>query len=70
MAQKIDAGMPPDLDLDQNFQLSFAAVDPSTGAAVSGVTVSAATLVVGQLSQGSAADLQSGPFMLVPGPGA
>lgn len=69
MAQKLNAGMPDSLDLTESWQILFAAVDPTSGADVSGVKVSNAMLVV-ELVQGDATDLPVGPFMLVPGPGA
>ena len=40
MAQKLTAGFPPDLDLPANFIVQLSAVNPSTGALVSGVNVS------------------------------
>ena len=41
MSAPLVAGLPPDLDLDGGYTLRFDAVDPATGATVSGVTVSA-----------------------------
>lgn len=70
MAQKIAAQMPPDLDLEFTYSIVFAAVDPSSGATVAGVVISDAMLTVDQVSAGAADELASGPFMLVPGPGA
>lgn len=75
MAQKLDGGIPDGMDLDQNWKLVFAAVDPTTGAAVAGVTISSVGILVKQLAPGSPSDLnngpfKTGPFMLVPGPGA
>lgn len=68
MAQKVRDSMPPDLDLTGGWQLVWAAVDPTTGAAVSGVKVSGAAITV-TLAEGTTVDaLTSGPFMLVPGP--
>lgn len=40
MAAPLNAPMPPDLVVGGSWRLVFAAVNPSTGAAVSGVTVS------------------------------
>jgi hypothetical protein len=40
MAQKITAALPPDFDLPANFIVQLTAVDPNTGATVSGVKVS------------------------------
>lgn len=68
MAQAFDAALPPGIDLDLNCQIVFEAVDPTTGSPVSGVTIADALLRV----ETDIADSQlaSGPFMLVPGPGA
>ncbi len=68
MAAPLKAGIPPDLDLTSAYVIEFAAIDPTTGAANTSVVVSAATLLVDQVSPGTASDLQVGPFMLVPGP--
>lgn len=70
MAQKLNASMPEGLDLEFTYQIVIAAIDPSTGGLVSGVEISSAYLTVDQVSDGAPVDLQSGPFMLVPGPGA
>jgi hypothetical protein len=40
MAQKLTAALPPDFDLPANFIVQVTAVDPTTGAAVTGVKVS------------------------------
>ena len=40
MAQKLTAALPPDFDLPANFIVQLTAVDPTTGAVVSGVNVS------------------------------
>jgi hypothetical protein len=64
-----EAGMPPDTELDNGCTVTFDAIDPTTGAAVAGVQFTDGVLYV-DVTEGSAADLQSGPFMLVPGPGA
>lgn len=64
------APLPPALDLDDGYIVRFAALDPTTGATVANVTVSAATLQVVNLSGSDVAALQSGPFILVPGPSA
>jgi hypothetical protein len=66
MAQKLVASMPDQLDLDANWQVVFTAVDATTGAEVSGVTFSNACLEVAQVTPGTAADLVSLPFILIP----
>ena len=56
-------------ELEPGMQIVFEAIDPTTGAAVAGVTVSA----IGILASGEGShigDGDFGPFMLVPGPGA
>ena len=69
MSAPLVAGLPPDLDLDGGYTFRFDAVDPATGATVSGVTVSAVAIGATDLAGGATA-LTAGPFMLVPGPGA
>lgn len=68
MAQKLTASMPEGLDLDASYTIEFAALDPTTGDPVSGVTVSDAYLTVTPVDVDDIGLLQSGPFMLVPGP--
>jgi hypothetical protein len=63
MAQKLTASMPESLDLAQGFQILFTAVDASTGAAVTAVNVSNASLVVAQLSAGAPGALGAGSFV-------
>jgi hypothetical protein len=46
------------------------AVSPTTGNTVSGVKVSAFSLVVANIGGGSPSDLAIGPWAYVPGPGA
>jgi hypothetical protein len=60
--------MPPDCTLDNGCTISFAAISPTTGAAITGVTVSNANIYVQSVS--GTVDISSGPFMLVPGPDA
>lgn len=59
----------PVLPLTSDCVVKFEAINPTTGAAVSGVTVSQAVIyavdIEGESSGGS---VDSGPFMLVPGP--
>lgn len=66
MAQKLTAAIPADMDLDQTYMVAFTAVDPATGATASGVNVSQASLLVGNLTSSPASALQSGPFQLIP----
>ena len=62
--------MAPELDLPDGYRVVFAAVDPATGAAVSGVTVTDVSIFGTILGTGSGTETVLGPFMLVPGPGA
>lgn len=68
MAQKISASMPQNMHLDVTFVIEWAALDPTTGAPVSGVTVSNAAMLVSDLVNTNPQALATGPFMLVPGP--
>lgn len=45
MAQKLTANLPLDLDLSGNWKIQLAAVDPTSGAAVTGVKVSGVSLL-------------------------
>ena len=59
----------PQAELEPGMIVVFEAVNPTTGAAVTGVTVSAiGMLVTGEGAR--AGEGTFGPFMLVPGPGA
>jgi hypothetical protein len=63
--QPLIVALPPNLDLWGGCVVRVAALDPSTGNVVPGVTVSTVTLEVDNLA---GTDLESGPFMLVTGP--
>ena len=67
MAEQYKTSMPPALDLAGGWTVEFDAVDPTTGATVSGVTVSDVAIQVELVS--GPEELQ-GTFKLVPGPGA
>ena len=69
MAQKLTAAIPDNMVLDQDYIIRFTAVDAATGAVVSAVKVSNASILASNLSASSSSELDSGPFMLVPGPG-
>lgn len=60
MAQKLNAGMPADLDLPPNWVVQLTAVDPVTGALVSGVTVSGVAIIATQVTPATSED--SGSF--------
>lgn len=62
--------MPPDLDLGPNWTIRLTAVDPTTGASVSGVTVGTATITAQQVGDTNVQLLAVQGWSLVPGPGA
>ena len=66
----LDVPMPSDLDLADGWTLRVTALDPVTGAPVSGVKVSNLALEVALGEGTSPEELAVGPYMLVPGPGA
>lgn len=70
MAQKVDVSLPPDVRMGGSWRVEWAAVDPVTGADVSGVKITAANVVGDDVSGGGTSGETIGPFMLVPGPGA
>lgn len=67
MPQPLVVALPPDTVLGDGCIIRVAALNPTTGNIVTAVNVSNVSLEVDQLSGGS---LNSGPFVLVPGPGA
>ena len=66
MAEKLVGPLAPELQIGDGYVLRFAAVDPTDGSAVSGVTVSAVNVAAEDLSDGAGVEI--GPYMLVPGP--
>lgn len=66
----LDVPLPEDLDLGQGWTLRVTALDPVTGAVVSGVTVNDLAMEVVDVLGVGAPGLESGDFKLVPGPGA
>ena len=69
MAQALDIPMPPNLDIGPSYTLRVTALDPTTGALVSGVTVNTVVLSV-SLLEGTGDGLETGSWFLVPGAGA
>lgn len=65
----INAGLPEDLDIGSGYTLRVTALDPTTGNPVTGVTVSNLVFTAEQIA-GTPGELETGPFMLVPGPNA
>lgn len=71
MAIPLDIRMPPDLDLQDGYTLRVTALDPTTGALVSGVSIQTVVLTASQGSTnvGSGGG-GPGEWLIVPGPGA
>ena len=65
MPQSLEAGLPP-LKLTDGYRIVFEARDPTSGAAVAGVTVSD-TILFAEI-EGNISLEPLGPFLLVPGP--
>lgn len=66
----LEGSLPPDLDIGDGYTLRVAAHSPVTGQPVAGVTIGTVVFTVDYVGPSSPEDLTSGPFMLVPGPGA
>ena len=64
------AGLPPDCTLYAGCRVRVVAINPTTGAAVTGVRVANVSLFVRNVGAGASADLAYGQWRLVPGPGA
>jgi len=56
-AKPITASMPQDLDLEYNYTIRLVALDPVTGAEVSGVKFTAASIFAENRGTGPVADL-------------
>lgn len=70
MATPLNAPMPPDLDLGPGFTLRVTALAVSDGSVVSAVNVSNFSVLAQDIAGDGGASLVTGPFFLVPGPGA
>jgi len=70
MAQPLTVAFPPGLILTDGWTVTIAAIDPTTGGDVAGVTIHEALIQIEVLEGPGGASLSSGPFMFVPGPGA
>ena len=68
MSQPLIVTLPPDRDLWGGCTVRVTALDPATGNTVSGVTIE--NLVMSVTNVGGTSLVGTGPFMLVPGPGA
>ena len=69
-AYDLEGSLPPDLDIGDGYTLRVAAHSPVTGQPVAGVTIGTVVFTVDYVGPSSPEDLSTGPFMLVPGPGA
>ena len=65
----INAGMPEDLDIGAGYTIRVTALDATTGNQVSGVNIDQVVLTATQVS-GTPAELETGDWFLMPGPGA
>lgn len=72
MAQEINIPMPPDLDVGATYKLRVTAVDPTSGALVSGVNINAVTFTVDAVAfnPSDLSQLATGDWSLLPGPSA
>jgi len=71
MAKPLVAALPPDLDIGPGYTLRVTALAVTDGSVVSAVKVNNFSVLVSDV--GGTVDtsqLQVGPYMLVPGPGA
>ena len=68
VAQPLTVALPAQYDLDDTYQIRVTALDPTTGALVSGVQVGKVTLVVDNVRGGDLSSGSFGPFLLVTGP--
>lgn len=70
MAAPSDAPLPPGLDIASGYFIQVNAVSPTDGSQVSGVVVSNFSLLVAETLNTASTGEATGPFFLVPGPGA
>lgn len=72
MAKGYEAAMPAELELAGGFTVRLTAINATTGAVIPGITVSDFVAIVDDLTGlgGAALKVDSGPYLLIPGPGA
>ena len=70
MSLPVKTGFPDDVRAGGDWTIRFAALDPTTGANVAGVVVSLVNVGGEASGDDGTLNLNLGPFMLVPGPGA
>lgn len=67
MSLPVKTGFPDNVKLTDGYVVRFTAVDASSGAVVTDVVISNASILA---EASTTTGLDFGPFMLVPGPGA
>jgi hypothetical protein len=70
VAQPLTASLPPDLALYAGCSVRVIALDPTTGATVTGVRLANVSLYIQNVGEGALQDFAEGEWSLVPGPGA
>lgn len=71
MSLPVQTAMPDNIVVSGNYTIKWRAIDPTTGADVSGVKISrASVLATDQLAGSGTADEPLGPAQLLLGPGA
>ena len=70
MAKPYSAGMPDEMELGGSYKIRITAVDPTSGNAISAITISNLVMLVNTGAGTDIPGLGYGPFLLVPGPGA
>lgn len=58
----------PGITVESGYTIRLTALDPTSGAVVSGVNISQSAILATNLTSGPSQQLQSGPYVLVPGP--
>lgn len=62
-AEPLEGGLPPDCELSAGYVIRLVALDPTTGATISGVSLSEVSLFVTDL-QGNLGDLTPDPLLV------
>lgn len=70
MSEPLLAPMPQSLDLQPNYTLRVVALDPTTGSAVTGVTIGTVVITADNIAGVEGGGVVYGDWFLVPGPGA
>ena len=64
MPTPLKTGLPPDLEISGDYRIVFTALDPASGATVSGVVVSAVTVQALDLTPGGLQDDAPDPLLV------